>query len=137
MVTGTMVEIGGLLIVTAATLQVLIVLRSMRLRRALAAKPPSGDVIVRSAGVQDIEPLSWLGKRRFQVAMRAYETANRQVCSYYLVPLDKRPIPSFRPGQFLTFEVADPRSGASRHAVLLAVRQPERTGLLQGVGEEN
>lgn len=108
MVTGTMVEIGGLLIVTAATLQVLIVLRSMRLRRALAAKPPSGDVIVKSAGAQDIEPLSWLGKRRFQVAMRTYETANRQICSYYLVPLDRRPIPSFRPGQFLTFEVPIP-----------------------------
>ncbi len=105
MLTGTIVEIGGLMIVTAATLQALIVVRGALARRALASKPPADAVAGMSAGARKIEPLSWLGKRRFQVAMRAPETPNYGVCSYYLVPLDKRPIPSFRPGQFLTFEL--------------------------------
>ncbi|MEM8743138.1 MAG: 2Fe-2S iron-sulfur cluster-binding protein [Pseudomonadota bacterium] len=50
-------------------------------------------------------PLTWRGKRRFRVVKRVYENLNEDVCSYYLEPHDGKPIPSFNPGQHLTFSV--------------------------------
>ncbi len=45
----------------------------------------------------------WQGWREFEVAGRVVE-ADHQV-SFYLKPTDGRPIPSFKPGQFLSFKV--------------------------------
>ena len=55
-----------------------------------------------------LEP-SWNGKRKFQIVRRILENQTGDICSFYLVPVDKRPLPQFRPGQFLTFEM--PASG--------------------------
>ena len=49
--------------------------------------------------------LSWIGYRKFEVEQKIFENENRSICSFYLVPHDKRPLPDFRPGQFLTFEL--------------------------------
>jgi len=49
--------------------------------------------------------LSWIGYRKFEVERKVFEDENRSICSFYLVPHDKRPLPDFRPGQFLTFEL--------------------------------
>ncbi len=120
MLTGTMIEIGGLMIVAAASLQVVIVLRSALSNsprmahaggEAGAGSGANVDASGRSVDWREVEPLSWLGKRKFRVAMRNPENANGDICSFYLVPLDGRPIPSYRPGQFLTFEVPDPEAG--------------------------
>lgn len=50
---------------------------------------------------------------------RVYEDASRSVCSFYLVPLDKGPLPAFRPGQFLTFSLSieDPRTHEPRNVI--------------------
>lgn len=48
----------------------------------------------------------WNGYRKFEVAKRVREADD--VCSYYLVPHDKKAIPAFKPGQFLTFHVRIP-----------------------------
>lgn len=114
MLTGTMTEIGGLMIIAAVSLQVLIGLKWMFARSAHGGRPEalsaltldaqSAHTVIPADGRQNGEAPSWLGKRKFQVAMRVYENDKCDICSFYLVPLDKRPIPPFRPGQFLTFE---------------------------------
>lgn len=64
--------------------------------------------------------LSWMGYRKFEVQRKVFEDENRSICSFYLVPHDKRPLPDFRPGQFLTFDLdiradmPERRSGARR-----------------------
>lgn len=54
--------------------------------------------------------LSWVGYRKFEVERKVVEAPNGDICSFYLVPHDKRPLPSYRPGQFLTFEL-NPEAG--------------------------
>ena len=39
------------------------------------------------------------------VQRREFEDGNRSICSFYLVPVDGKPLPVFRPGQFLTFRL--------------------------------
>lgn len=48
---------------------------------------------------------AWSGEREFRVARRSHESADQAVCSFYLEPVDGRPLPAFLPGQFLTFSV--------------------------------
>jgi uncharacterized protein len=49
---------------------------------------------------------SWNGTRKFQINRIVSECAD--VASFYLVPHDKKPLPTFLPGQFLTFELDIP-----------------------------
>ena len=44
----------------------------------------------------------WNGWRKFRVDKKVKESAD--TCSFYLVPHDRRPLPRFKPGQYLTFE---------------------------------
>ena len=48
----------------------------------------------------------WNGFRKFAVAKKVAECAD--TFSFYLEPHDRRPIPAFRPGQYLTFQLALP-----------------------------
>jgi ferredoxin-NADP reductase len=50
--------------------------------------------------------LGWNGFRKFEVAKKVYEGGN--ICSFYLRPNDKKPLPPFQPGQFLTFRLQLP-----------------------------
>jgi hypothetical protein len=54
------------------------------------------------------EAAAWRGLRSFRVAHRVVEDQSGSVCSFHLVPEDGQPLPSFHPGQFLTFEVDMP-----------------------------
>jgi len=58
-----------------------------------AAKPLTND-------------LSWEGFREFVVRRREFEDGKCSICSFYLVPVDGKPLPDFRPGQFLTFRLS-------------------------------
>jgi ferredoxin-NADP reductase len=49
---------------------------------------------------------AWEGYREFTVQQREFEDGNREICSFYLAPLDGKPLPAFRPGQFLTFKLS-------------------------------
>jgi ferredoxin-NADP reductase len=62
---------------------------------------------------------AWTGFREFSVQRRQIEDESRSICSFYLVPCDGKPLPSFRPGQFLTFRLAvdDPAKGESTNMV--------------------
>lgn len=49
------------------------------------------------------EPLPWNGFRKFVVHRKAVESPS--VCSFYLKPNDAKPLPEFKPGQYLTFRL--------------------------------
>lgn len=51
---------------------------------------------------------SWTGWRKFEVQRKCVEDGQSQVCSFYLVPHDGKPIIPHKPGQFLTFSVPVP-----------------------------
>jgi ferredoxin-NADP reductase len=67
-----------------------------------AASPPAG---------------AWSGWREFRVIERSYEDRAHTQCSFRLEPLDRAPLPPFRPGQFLTFALR-----------VLESNQPSTTG---------
>ena len=57
------------------------------------------------------EPASvaaWSGFRNFRVDRKESEDGAQSICSFYLVPEDKQPLPEFKPGQFLTFRLDVP-----------------------------
>ena len=49
---------------------------------------------------------AWNGYRKFVVDQKVTEAAG--ICSFYLVPHDGKPLPSFKPGQYLTFRLDVP-----------------------------
>lgn len=48
----------------------------------------------------------WNGYRKFQVAKKVHECAD--VATFYLAPHDGRPLPPFKPGQYITFQLPVP-----------------------------
>lgn len=50
-------------------------------------------------------PGAWSGYRAFRVQRKEFEDRSRSICSFYLVPIDGQPLPAFKPGQFLTFQL--------------------------------
>jgi ferredoxin-NADP reductase len=69
------------------------------------APPGPQETIPSSADSPSASAASWEGFREFWVQRRKIEDGNRFICSIYLVPIDGQPLPSFRPGQFLTFRL--------------------------------
>jgi len=65
-----------------------------------------------SSVVSPISNLAWDGFKEFIVQRREIEDGNNSICSFYLVPADNKPLPTYRPGQFLTFklQIEDPDS---------------------------
>ena len=51
------------------------------------------------------QALTWSGWRKFEVVRKECEDEDRQICSFYLAPHDRRPIQAYRPGQYLTLQV--------------------------------
>ncbi len=52
---------------------------------------------------QTREHYAWSGFRKFLVRGKVLEA--EEICSFYLVPHDGKPLPSFLPGQYLTFQI--------------------------------
>lgn len=52
-------------------------------------------------GVRDS---SWQGTRKFVVIGKKYENATEDICSFFLAPYDRKSIPTYLPGQYLTLE---------------------------------
>lgn len=50
--------------------------------------------------------LHWNGYRKFQVTKKITECQN--VCSFYLAPHDGKPLPPYKPGQYVTFQLNIP-----------------------------
>lgn len=60
---------------------------------------------------------TWTGYREFRVQRKEYEDRSHSICSFYLVPVDGHPLPSFKPGQFLTFRI-DGRAGSDAKPIV-------------------
>jgi hypothetical protein len=50
--------------------------------------------------------LSWNGFRKFEIVRKQQEGGG--ICSFYLQPHDKKPLPPYHPGQYLTFQLPIP-----------------------------
>ncbi len=73
-----------------------------RRRGTSAGLPAIADRVDSSAGA------AWAGWREFKVRARVYEDAAQSQCSFHLEPVDGAPLPTFKPGQFLTFSLDVP-----------------------------
>ena len=98
-----------------------------RVRNGAAQPQPTQRVDRRQVAPQTVtDPAApgpatgaWSGYRDFVVQHRVVEDANGAVCSFYLAPADGHPLPSYAPGQYLTFtlQVPDPAGGPPRDVV--------------------
>ena len=72
-----------------------------------------------AAEVESAAAGAWSGYREFVVQRRVIEDSNDAVCSFYLIPADGQPLPTYKPGQYLTFrlEVPNPAGGAPKTLV--------------------
>lgn len=63
---------------------------------------------------QEQVALLWDGYRKFEVDRKVDEGGD--ICSFYFVPHDRKPLPPFKPGQYLTFDlsIADQRTPTVR-----------------------
>lgn len=112
------VEFAGLFILLATAAQAAVGIASYAVRTSAARRRSAEELALfrerarilleRTEADRDRSELSWNGKRKFQIARRVFENQTKDICSFYLVPHDQRPLPPFRPGQFLTFELAIP-----------------------------
>jgi ferredoxin-NADP reductase len=55
----------------------------------------------------------WSGFRSFRVSRRVIEDSAGQICSFHLEPEDGLVLPSYKPGQFLTFRLDAPKADGS------------------------
>lgn len=67
---------------------------------------PSKTQTATSSNESVTSVLAWEGFREFSVQRRKFEDDDGSICSFYLVPIDGEPLPTFRPGQFLTFKLS-------------------------------
>ena len=56
---------------------------------------------------------AWSSFRPFKVTRKVAEDAANDICSFHLVPQDGQPLPSFLPGQYLTFRLDIPSAGGA------------------------
>jgi len=105
----------GLILVAALLLQVvagigrgLLRLFSERAQQRLVLEKLRLQVRETRLRCQEVEQvrLVWNGYRKFTVAKKARECED--VCAFYLKPHDGKPLPPFKPGQYLTFQLDIP-----------------------------
>lgn len=125
MTTGTL----ALIIFGAFLAQVLMLIlmglrRRMRRREAPTIAPapeprPRAKSTAEAFPQRDQVPPLWDGFKAFVVQRRVLEDPSGTVCSFYLVPADAKPLPSFNPGQYLTFrlEIGDPKTQTAQPLV--------------------
>ncbi len=110
------VQIAGVFIVAAVTLQVLVMLVSSLRRReieneqqrlSLEALRLNVDTALAAYNFEkDKVEHAWNGYRKFEIMRKVSEVEG--VHSFYLTPHDGKPLPPFLPGQYLTFELKIP-----------------------------
>ena len=113
-----LIQIVGVLIVSAATVRAMLGFYAFTSRRVHFARQEKQDVAAYRKFAENVlgklaadraaDEGSWQGKRKFKIAKRVYENQAGDICSFYLVPYDGGSTPTYRPGQFLTFEFAVP-----------------------------
>lgn len=113
--------IAGGVLLQLAIFGGLVFWRHWQAYRALRNVAAALDVAVPSEAVPELTPpaaAAWAGYRTFHVERKVPEDASAQICSFYLVPEDKQPLPPFLPGQFLTFQLDVPSPKGGTQAVI-------------------
>jgi len=113
-----------------ALFSIVAVLRHFRSYRFLQSRMAGLDVEPTAEPVlQDVKDMlpdaltgktpPWKGLRNFTVARKVFEDPAELVCSFYLKPTDGGPLPDYKPGQFLTFQltVRDPMTDGPKNIV--------------------
>jgi len=85
-------------------------------RRGVESDVPVDQNKLSKAG--DNIATAWLGFRTFRVNRKIYEDATQSICSFFLVPEDGQPLPSFLPGQFLTFRLGVPTNAGGTEQII-------------------
>ena len=108
----------GIIIVVLAFLQALLLLVGHRARLSQAKVASQYDLEVWDTRVQQAKITlennrqqhanTWSGLRKFEIKRKEFENDTRSICSFYLFPHDEKPLPPFKPGQFLTFDLKVP-----------------------------
>ena len=80
----------------------------LRYRQLALAAPEDAAAAIPVAAPAAAPTAAWRGARKFRVERKLVESLDAAICSFHLVPEDGRPLPSFMPGQFLTFELEMP-----------------------------
>jgi hypothetical protein len=62
--------------------------------------------IAETAKRREEQTLAWNGYRKFVIEQKVEEA--KGICSFYLVPHDRKSLPTFKPGQYLTFRLNVP-----------------------------
>lgn len=105
----------GVLIIAALAAQILLIFFTS-VRRAFYEREQHNlsrqrlQLLVKAAAAKAKEAeqvkMVWNGYRKFRVARKVFEC--HDVYSFYLAPHDGKPLPSFKPGQYLTFQLDIP-----------------------------
>lgn len=113
--------LAGFLFLTVVAIQggisLITLLRRQRLQTLLTQKQLQRleQEVTHTAGLfqtqLDMKSYSWTGLRKFRIVKKQAETKDQ--VSFYLKPEDGKPLPSFHPGQFLTFQVWPHKGGKS------------------------
>ena len=87
------------------------------LKRARDADIDPTERAAEDSGAAPASP-AWSGWRAFRIERRAVEDARQTICSFYLVPQDGQALPSYLPGQFLTFRFEVPTAGGATESIV-------------------
>lgn len=107
--------IGGVFVVMFGVRAVIMVIGAMRRmafeqeRRRLAVELLREKVATAMAdkvAANESANLTWAGYRKFEIVKKDVEADN--IASFYLVPHNRRSLPPFKPGQYLTFRLEVP-----------------------------
>ena len=115
----TVIQSAGVMIVGAVLIQVVLMLASSFRRLAyederervalINLRYRTDALLVESKSERDRVELSWNGFRKFEIHRIVSEA--KDINSFYLAPHDGRPLPPFLPGQYLTFQLKIPDLG--------------------------
>lgn len=67
---------------------------------------------------EEVAVAAWPGFRTFRVERRVIEDMAESICSFYLTPEDGQVLPTFLPGQFLTFRLDIPNAAGGTEQVI-------------------
>jgi len=97
---------GYFFILAARELTLLRVARGTAVAQQDLLREQITDLAERRRREQQKAERTWDGFRKFVVVRKVMET--HDICSFYLEPHDRRPLPVFMPGQYLTFRLNIP-----------------------------
>ena len=122
-----LIQIASSFIIAAVLVQVAVMMVSSltrlvheRVQQKLSLDLLGNQVDLAKGRLAEVEKIesSWPGFRKFKVQQKVQESAD--VCSFYLSPHDGKPLPFFKPGQYLTFDLNE--KGIARDADKNVVR---------------